>query len=106
MRVKNDYNRVLKTHERKIPVILKSLVVGLVAGIIAVLYRLTLGKAEHLSQLIYTYISGHMSLVLPMFLVLAIIGTLIGLLVRKFPLISGSGIPQVEGQLLGYFTYL
>ncbi|MDY0235334.1 MAG: ClC family H(+)/Cl(-) exchange transporter [Gudongella sp.] len=103
MKYKNDYQRVLKTHERKIPVILKSLVIGLVAGVIAVLYRITLGRAEHLSQIIYTYISGHMSLVVPLFLGLALVGTFIGILIRKFPLTSGSGIPQVEGQLLGYF---
>ena len=103
LKVKNDYNRVLKTHERKIPIILKSLLVGLVAGIIAVLYRLVLGRAEHLSQMIYTFISGNMSLVIPLFIGLGVIGTLIGILVRKYPLIGGSGIPQVEGQLLGYF---
>lgn len=103
LRFKNDYKKVLKTHERKIPIILKSLVVGLVAGIIAVLYRLTLGQAEHISQIIYTYISGHISLIAPLFLGLTFIGALIGLLVRKYPLIGGSGIPQVEGQLLGYF---
>jgi H+/Cl- antiporter ClcA len=103
LRYKNDYQRVLKTHERKIPIILKSLVVGLVAGIIAVLYRLTLGHAEHLSQIVYTYVSGHMTLVVPLFLGLGTIGALIGLLIRIYPLIGGSGIPQVEGQLLGYF---
>ena len=99
----NDYKRVLKTHERKIPIILKSIVVGLVAGIVVVLYRLTLGQAEQLSQKFYAYISGNLSLVAPLFLGLAVTGTLIGILVRKYPLIGGSGIPQVEGQLLGYF---
>jgi H+/Cl- antiporter ClcA len=103
MRARNDYNRALRTHERKFAIIWKSLVVGLAVGIITVLYRLTLTQAEHWSKSIYGYFGANMNLVLPMFAGLALVGWLIGMLVTRYPLISGSGIPQVEGQILGYF---
>ena len=33
--------------------------------------------------------------------ILAILGALVGFMVRREPMISGSGIPQVEGELIG-----
>ncbi|MDD3168088.1 MAG: ClC family H(+)/Cl(-) exchange transporter [Eubacteriales bacterium] len=103
MSIKNDYHRVIHTHHRKLTIVYKSILVGLFVGIVTILYRLSLTIAEEYSFTIFSYVSGHRSFIFPLFIILGILGWSIGHLVRKYPVISGSGIPQVRGQLLGYF---
>ncbi|MDK2824672.1 MAG: hypothetical protein PWP71_2590 [Clostridia bacterium] len=80
---------------------MEGITVGLLAGFVVIFYRFLLEKAEIIREDIYTYLntSGVWFSVL-WFVVLTIIALIIGYLVRKEPLISGSGIPQVKGILL------
>jgi len=103
MKIINDYHRAIHTHLRKLHIIYKSILIGVSVSVVAVLYRLALTNAEDLSRFIYSYIVHHRILIFPLFLILGILGWSIGLLVNKYPMISGSGIPQVKGQLKGYF---
>ena len=103
MNIKNDYTRAIRTHHRKLHIVYKSILVGLSVGVVTILYRIALSRAEKISIFIYSYIGQHSALIFPLFIILGIVGCLIGLLVKKYPPISGSGIPQVQGQLLGYF---
>ncbi len=103
MSVNNDYNKAIHTHNRKLSIVYKSILVGICASLITVLYRLVLTKAEAVSLLIYSYVGQYRSLIFPLFIILGVMGWLIGLLVKKYPMISSSGIPQVKGQLMGYF---
>lgn len=64
------------------------------------LYRVALEKAGLLLNYIYSVISIKPILILPWIISLIIIGYIVGLMVKAEPMISGSGIPQVEGVLL------
>ena len=80
-----------------------SVVVGVIAGFLASLYRFALEKAEWIGRFSYGKVAQHPLLlfgVIPVVLGLVLIITF---LMKKFPMSSGSGIPQVKGQLQGAF---
>lgn len=78
-----------------------SALIGIVAGLVCVLYRLMLTYAEETCFSIYDFISQNISYAPLLFIALAITGFLVGLLVEKYSLISGSGIPQVKAIIMG-----
>lgn len=77
------------------------ILVGIGAGVVAVAYRLALGLIGHYSQVIYGLVQQNHWLLGPLFLGLALVGLGVGILVKQVPLSSGSGIPQVQGEVLG-----
>jgi len=81
--------------------IIKSILVGAFSGLIAVLYRFTLEKMEHLSQNIYKFQRTNYWFIPLWFILLIALALIVGFIVKKEPMISGSGIPQVEGTVLG-----
>ena len=85
-------------------IILISVLIGIVAGLVAVLYRFALTEAEHVSFAIYAFVTENKAYIPLLFLALAGSGYLIGRLTARFPLISGSGIPQVKAHIMGYFS--
>ena len=89
----------------KLPIIGKSLIVGLLTGLVVVCYRLLLTQAEHFSFWLYAVVSGQPWRVAGIFVALAALGYGIGCLIKAEPMISGSGIPQVKGLLTGHFQY-
>ncbi|HBG23194.1 MAG: ClC family H(+)/Cl(-) exchange transporter [Syntrophaceticus sp.] len=98
----NNYKAVV-SNKAIIFTLFKSILVGLLAGIVVVFYRSVLMWTEGLSFQLFAYVKNNLVL-LPIALVILIgIGLLIGFLVSKFPMISGSGIPQVKGILMGHF---
>lgn len=88
--------------QKNIKIILISALIGILAGLVAVCYRLLLTEAEELSYAMYSFIDSNKRWMPLLFIGLAVTGYLIGMLTQKFPLISGSGIPQVKAQILGY----
>lgn len=90
------------TKQNNIKIVLVSTMIGLSAGIVSVLYRLAISSAESISLTMYSYIETHLQFVPILFIGLAIAGYLMGCVITKYPLTSGSGIPQVKGQILGY----
>ncbi|MFI3168439.1 MAG: ClC family H(+)/Cl(-) exchange transporter [Faecalibacterium sp.] len=88
--------------QRNVKIILISALIGVLAGLVSVLYRLMLSGAETLSYAMYDYVRGHLFLVPLLFIGLTALGLGIGALTRKYPLISGSGIPQLKAQITGY----
>lgn len=87
-----DVNK-LKLNKTRLKLIMYSIIVGFFTGSIVVLYRSSLDKIVKLRNFIMEY---NILLVIVLFFISAII---IQFLLNKFPLISGSGIPQVEGLL-------
>lgn len=86
----NDVNR-LKLNKTRLKLIFYSIIIGFLTGIVVVLYRISLDKII----IIRNEIMGvNIPLLLFLFFLSAIV---IQFLLNKFPLISGSGIPQVEG---------
>lgn len=88
---KSNFNNIL---------LLEGLLVGLIAGLVACLYRFLLSNAESiaykLSALLHKGVSS--------FFIVALILVVLGLVISKFlsyePFISGSGIPQVEAEMI------
>lgn len=83
----------------------EGILVGLVAGLVVVLYRYVLDKADSLRTSIYGFLHNMPLWTIALwFLILLAVGLLIGYISSKEPMISGSGIPQVKGQLSGDLT--
>lgn len=89
-----------KTNEIKI--IFFSMIIGVLAGLVSVLYRYALTNAEHISTEMYGFFGRNKSLLPILFIILIVMGLIVGLLVKKFHLISGSGIPQLKAEVTGY----
>jgi len=101
--MKKKYTILTSHDSRKLAILAQSLAVGLVAGIVIVLYRMTLTYAEQFSFWMYSFLRDHMAF-LPVAIVgLGAAGCIVHFLVSKNKMISGSGIPQLKGILMGYF---
>ncbi len=103
MRIHNNYEAVINTNSKKLPILYKSILVGLLVGVVITAYRLMLMRAEELSFRIYNYMKVNLMFMPIVFIVLGVAGFAIGILVSKYSMISGSGIPQVKGVIMGYF---
>lgn len=88
---------------QRFPVILigEGLLVGAVSGLIVMLYRIALTYAGRWLGEILNYIKGNPARITVWFLALVCFSMIVGCLVKWEPMISGSGIPQVEGEILG-----
>lgn len=100
--MKKDTGYTLKRAHR-LPVILiaEGLLTGAAAGLIVLLYRVALTYAGQWLNDIVQFIEGSVLKTAGWFLVLFLLALLTGKLVKWEPMISGSGIPQVEGEILG-----
>ena len=83
----------------RVHIVFQGIAVGLAAGFASICYRLILGYAEAFS---IRALTGGLALPTPALLGFwALAALFIGLLMEKEPMARGSGIPQVEGELLG-----
>lgn len=105
MKIVNNYEAVIGISHKKIPILLKSILIGLMIGVVVSAYRLVLTYAESFSFAIYGYLRSHLLLIPIAFAVLGVLGYLVGTLVFRHGMISGSGIPQVKGIIMGYFKH-
>ncbi len=101
----NNYTVALDMETQRVSILWKSLVVGIAAGAIVVLYRFVLTKMEALSFACYAFFLAHPALLPVLFVALGGLGYLAGVLVDKHRQISGSGIPQIKGIMLGHFRF-
>lgn len=79
----------------------EGVLVGLVSGLVVMLYRLVLQQADHILSVVIAFTQGSVFKMAGWFVVLLIIALIVGRLLRIEPLISGSGIPQLEGEMAG-----
>ncbi|MGH4052694.1 MAG: ClC family H(+)/Cl(-) exchange transporter [Clostridium sp.] len=103
MGIKNKHdthNTLFHWHGFRLKLVFEGIGVGIITGLLIVLYRYTLEKAGVLLSYIYKTLTINPVLILPWIGFLIIIGYIVGILVKHEPMISGSGIPQVEGVLL------
>lgn len=87
-----------------VSLVLNGLLTGLFAGCVSVIYRLLLNYAEKLLFLILDLTKGHALPTAGWFLLLAVMGFIVGRLVAWETMSSGSGIPQVQGEMKGYLN--
>lgn len=100
---KNTYDTLIFLNNFQIRLLLEAIIVGFFAGLVTVAYRLILQYAESYSKKLYLFISGSVVKILIWAIIAAVLAYVIGIMVKRNPMISGSGIPQVEGELSGYF---
>lgn len=81
--------------------ILEGVVVGAASGLVVVAFRYLLGEASILLHSVLDFGRTHPWFVPIWFLILAGAALLVTLLLRWDSTISGSGIPQVEGEIIG-----
>lgn len=98
--IKRDtYNTLFHWYSLKLKLIVEGICVGLITGLIVVLYRFLLEKSVVMINGIYNFLRSQYWLIPLWVLILMSVGYAVGVLVKKEPIISGSGIPQVEGVL-------
>lgn len=83
----------------RLRLLLQGIAVGVSSGLIVVLYRVALEEAEHARKLVLGAASGNLTVTALWFAALIAMGLFTGYLLKREPLISGSGIPQVEAVL-------
>lgn len=100
--MKKDTSNTIKRAQR-FPVILigEGLLVGAVGGLLVLLYRVALTYAGKWLNLVIGFVKGSPVRIVCWFAVLMLMAVIVGKLVKWEPLISGSGIPQVEGEVTG-----
>lgn len=101
----NNYKEATGIYSSKLSILYKSIITGFLAGAVVIIYRLILVKAEYFSFQMYDYLKENIYYVPLAFGLLGLLGYFTGCLVSKYKFISGSGIPQVKGIIMGYFEY-
>ena len=86
----------------QIDLVFEGIIVGLAGGGVVTLYRLSLSNAEKLLRVITGAISGNLSLMALWFVVLLVLLLLVGALMRWEPATVGSGIPQVDAEVIDH----
>lgn len=84
----------------KFRLVMQSAVIGVIVGFIIVCNRVLISKLSNVTNYIYEDSRQSLIKIVILFLGLILVGGFVGYLVRKDPMISGSGIPQVEGILI------
>ena len=80
--------------------IFEGILIGIFTGFAVVFFRFSIEKIGNYYPIIYSYLKEKPYFIPILFLILILIGISIGFLIKKEPMIRGSGIPQVEGVLL------
>ncbi|MEY8000130.1 ClC family H(+)/Cl(-) exchange transporter [Clostridium sp. Mt-5] len=97
----NTVNTIEVWYNFKIKIILKSMLVGIFAGFITVFYRYLLEKSLIAAHFIYSMELKNFWLIPVFTVVLITAGYVVGCIVQSDSMVAGSGIPQVEGILIG-----
>lgn len=92
---------ILNIKQFKIILLLEGLLVGILGGLVIVSYRICLSNGAKWLQQILSYCKQSAFTIILWFIILIVITYFISKLVSNEPLISGSGIPQLEGELAG-----
>lgn len=100
--MKRDTSYVIKRAEHfKSILTAEGFLVGIVAGLVVLLYRVLLEYAGRGMNMVLDYGRKYPLVAGGWFLVLFILACVVGRLVKYESFISGSGIPQVEGEMAG-----
>lgn len=82
-------------------IIAHGIFVGLIVGIVIMIYKTIIGYGMDMFNKVYFYTRENPKFIVPLFIVLILLGFIVGIIVKRNPMIGGSGIPQVEGELSG-----
>lgn len=98
-------DRQTNKYDLSLQLIFISLFTGLFCGVTVTLYNAVASIAEEFSQNYYTFFFTHPAFI-PLLFVALFLGAVIAGGIRKaLPIITGSGIPQIEGAARGVFHF-
>ncbi len=95
-----NQTRFLHQKDFGVKLFVKSTLVGLLSGILVVLYKYAVEKALTVSKTIFALLHTNSFLTPFWFLALTLVGYFVGWMVEKEPIAAGSGIPQVKAAIL------
>lgn len=101
---KSTFRKIEYHRKESIYLIIRGVEVGIAAGLICVLYRFLLSKAEAYLYTVIDYVKGNPLKTALWLFALALLGAFVSLVVKTEPLAGGSGIPQVTGEVKGYLS--
>lgn len=93
--------KIAVTDNEKLRLTLEGILVGIISGIVVSMFRWSIAHSLKLFQGLYVAARTNISLVIGLIVLMVVITTIVGYLLKREPNISGSGIPQVEAQLGG-----
>lgn len=96
----STYKTLNHWYNFKLELIVEGLIVGIITGLIVVLYRFALDKIGIFADQFIGMQKDNPLLILLNFLILIVVAFIVKKLISIEPLIKGSGIPQVEGYIL------
>ncbi len=100
---KSSYYNVLHWRDFRLQIFVEGIIIGLVSGLISVAFRWLIEEADVLRGKLYqTLKNGNVTHIALWFVVLVVIGFVLGRIVKWEPMSKGSGIPDVEGILAGH----
>lgn len=99
--MKNRLIKTLNIKRFKLVLLLEGLLVGILAGLVIVGYRICLTNGALWLQRILAYCKQSIFTIIIWFVILFVIALVVTKLLDWESLISGSGIPQLEGELAG-----
>ncbi len=103
MKKRKPYHELRLVKNLKYWLVWQGAVIGIASGLTVSLYRWALSYAETFSNTLYSWVRSVPWLAAVVFPALLLIGIAVGYLTESEPMIKGSGIPQVEGQVMGIF---
>ena len=89
----------------QLPVLGKSLIIGLIVGVVVSLYRMLLEFLEKSAFSIYDYVRDNPGWIAPMFIILILVALLVGRIMKAQPMCSGSGSAEVKNLIAGRSQY-
>ncbi len=100
--MENNLDILTQGESKKVKLVLKCFIIGVIASVVTVLYRFALAKAENFSFSMYSYVTENIWSIPLLFIGLGITGFIVGKVIEIEPFSSGSGIPQVKAIMGGY----
>ena len=98
----HDTKGTIKRAERfQVILIGEGILVGAIAGLVVLLYRIVLEYAGQWTQKILAFAKGNLMWMAGWFLILILLACVVARLLKYESMISGSGIPQLEGEMAG-----
>ena len=101
---KETADKALKTHHSShLSLYFYGAVVGVLTGIVIVGYRVSLSLAQKYREMFYEYVRHTLfdaQTIFVLAVLILVISVFLGYIVVKYPMIKGSGIPQVKGVLI------
>lgn len=95
----------LNINSYQLPVLGKSLVIGLIVGVVVSLYRMLLEFLEQSAFSLYGFVRTNPVWIVPMFIILILVALLVGRIMKAQPMCSGSGSAEVKNLIAGRSQY-